>query len=176
MNMIALSHKHIEDITNIRSVDCYRIVCRIWAGVRDYVCETCGKDVKISEHLRHHVLTKHLGHYRYHCDKCGHGINKKSKLKVRYTTELFIHSAFTKPFLRFHEIGCLSCFSCYLCCMLYIIAKVEVDLLFQTHKCDRVRRKTNTGELTCCFRHTSAIVCDARQTPLTTRMSLYKSS
>lgn len=45
-------------------------------------CDLCGKQFKHLDHLNRHRREIHQNKYRYHCEKCGHGVAKLSYLKA----------------------------------------------------------------------------------------------
>ena len=46
------------------------------------MCDACGKTFKDRGTMNAHRRTQHLGQYRYRCDRCGHGVEKRSYLKT----------------------------------------------------------------------------------------------
>lgn len=48
---------------------------------RDCECDLCSRTFKDEITLKRHRKTFHFNEYRYHCDKCGHGVEKRKYLE-----------------------------------------------------------------------------------------------
>ncbi|KAK2156196.1 hypothetical protein LSH36_219g01012 [Paralvinella palmiformis] len=48
---------------------------------RPFQCELCGQQYKTAYAVTKHQKMVHFNKYTYHCDKCGHGVEKKQYLK-----------------------------------------------------------------------------------------------
>ena len=55
--------------------------CVVSTEERRYLCDVCGKAFKDSSTMCMHVRTQHLRQYRYFCQACGHGVEKRSYLE-----------------------------------------------------------------------------------------------
>lgn len=57
------------------------VYCMI-VDVKDYVCEICAAGFKRQFDLTKHTKEVHLGVYKFHCEKCGHGMSKRKGYNV----------------------------------------------------------------------------------------------
>ena len=62
---------------SVTSISCALVAI---SDARNVICDLCGNTYKTEHDLSAHVRRVHLNKYPYHCQKCGHGVDKRSYL------------------------------------------------------------------------------------------------